>query len=148
MEDVYWWQYVGGILVAILYLVVTVTVFVSIPAAAGVWTGWRVLRKNLSPQQREFKAPVWVQIAGIVLAVGLIGLPLFTLDEWRVPVLGFLGIAADPYLVGPAEIALLALALFTSGLAYCCVSVWLYKLYFKFIQKGGNEQQGDPTPAQ
>ena len=55
MEDVYWWQYVVGI----LGFVMAVTVPTLI-AMAGVWTGWLVLRKDLSPQQREFKAPVWV----------------------------------------------------------------------------------------
>ncbi len=146
MEDLYWWEYVVGI----LYLVMTVAVPILI-MMAGFWTGWLVLRKNFSPQQMELKAPVWVQITGIVLlvvvAVGFVVLPQFIFEEWRVPVLAFLGITEDPYFAGPAGTALHALALFTSGLAYCCVVIWLYKLYFKFIQKNGNEQQGDPTPA-
>ena len=84
-------------------------------------------------------------VFGSVLIVVVVALPLFTFEKLIGPMLAFLGIA---YLAWPVGTALHALAVFTSGFAYCCVSVWLYKLYFKFIQKNGNGQQGDPTPAQ
>ncbi|MBT9154976.1 MAG: hypothetical protein DDT39_01666 [Firmicutes bacterium] len=86
MEDVYWWQYVVGI----LYILVQITALFYIVVAA-IWIGWRVLNRVLFARQSKSEAPTWVLLRWLVFAICVFG--VVTLLESGL--LEFLGITGE-----------------------------------------------------